>query len=210
MKVVIVSGGNPPPEKILLEQLEEADLIIGVDKGCDVLIEHEIIPHYILGDFDSATKDITILINKGAEKIVFPAEKDETDSALAVNLSIEKGATKIVGLGMTGTRYDHTLANFGLLKKALEKNIGMQIIDGNNTIFLTKKPMKLYGKKGDTISFQAYDEKVKNLSISHAKYLLEDYDLNIGDSRTVSNEFVESYMDIKFDKGTLMVIYAKD
>ena len=121
-----------------------------------------------------------------------------------------KGRHILFGLGMTGTRYDHTLANFGLLKLALDLNIKMEIIDENNKIFLVNKSTRLYRDEKEIISFQAYTDEVKNFCIKNAKYNLDNYTLKIGDSRTVSNEFVEEYIDISFSEGIVMVMYAND
>ena len=210
MKVVIVSGGNPPPENLLLSQIENADIIIGADSGCDTLIKYNITPTYIIGDFDSNQSDLSILLKKGAKKYIFEKEKDKTDSELAFELAKKDGVKEIIGLGMTGTRYDHTLANFGLLKIALDHNIIMQIIDENNKIFLTSKSMELIGQPGDIISFQSYTNEVTDFCIKNAKYELNKYNMKIGDSRTVSNEFVETSIEISFSSGIVMVIYSKD
>ena len=35
-------------------KFKDSNLLIGVDKGCDILRQYEIKPDYILGDFDSA------------------------------------------------------------------------------------------------------------------------------------------------------------
>ena len=96
MKIVIVSGGTPPPENLLYSHIKDANIIIGTDKGCDTLIKYNIAPKYIIGDFDSAKEDFEILIKKGAQKYNFPPEKDETDSNLAFNLAVNEGATHIV------------------------------------------------------------------------------------------------------------------
>ena len=104
------------------------------------------------------------------EKIKYKKEKDFTDTEIAFNLAVEKGAKEIVLLGGTGTRYDHSLSNLGLMLKALKMSIILKIIDDNNIIFLTDKSMILKGNKGDTISFHAYCECVKNLNICGSKY----------------------------------------
>ena len=94
--------------------------------------------------------------------------------------------------------------------KALKMSIILKIIDDNNIIFLTDKSMILKGNKGDTISFHAYCECVKNLNICGSKYDLINYDLCLGDGLTTSNEFIGNDIKITFDSGILMVLYTKD
>ncbi|EEH98184.1 thiamine pyrophosphokinase [Clostridium sp. 7_2_43FAA] len=211
MKAIIVSGGEAPSKQLLLNEIKNSNLIIGADKGCEVLYNYNISPNYILGDFDSADKDIIKAMEvSGCEKIKYKKEKDFTDTEIAFNLAVEKGAKEIVLLGGTGTRYDHSLSNLGLMLKALKMSIILKIIDDNNIIFLTDKSMILKGNKGDTISFHAYCECVKNLNICGSKYDLINYDLCLGDGLTTSNEFIGNDIKITFDSGILMVLYTKD
>ena len=211
MKAVIISGGKSPSKDILLEAVKDADIIIGADKGCEILHEYSISPDYILGDFDSANIEvINSMEASGVEKITFKKEKDLTDTEIAFELAIEKGANKILLLGVTGTRYDHSLSNIGLMLKGLKKEVYVEIVDDNNKIFLTDKNILLKGSKGDIVSFHAYSEIVKSLTISGAKYELFNYDLSLGDGLTTSNEFVGRDIKVTFDSGILMVIYTRD
>lgn len=211
MKAVIISGGKEPSKDILFKVIKDANLIIGADKGCEVLYKYNITPDYILGDFDSADANIiNELEAKAGKKIKFKREKDYTDTEIAYNLAVEKGASEIILLGATGTRYDHSLSNFGLMLRGLKKSIKVKVIDDNNYIFLTDKSMSLYGNKGDTISFHAYCNEVENFTIVGAKYALDKYTLRLGDSLTTSNEFIEDKIKISFDSGIVMVIYTKD
>lgn len=211
MKTLIVSGGKEPSKELLLNEVKDSKLIIGADKGCEVLHRYDIIPNYILGDFDSANIDIINLMESlGCKKLKFKKEKDFTDTEIAVDLAIENGASKIILLGATGTRYDHSLSNIGLMLKGLKNSIDIEIIDDNNKMFLTNKNMILEGNSGDIISFHAYSNLVKNFTIKGAKYELKNYDLNLGDGITTSNEFVKNNIVISFDSGIVLVLYTKD
>ena len=211
MKVVIISGGKEPSKNLLFKEIKDANIIIGADKGCEVLYKYDITPDYILGDFDSANKEIINLIeSKAKEKIKYNSEKDYTDTEIAYNLAVEKGANEIVLLGATGTRYDHSLSNLGLMLRGLRKSIKVKVIDDNNFIFLTDKPILLKGRKGNTISFHAYCDEVKNFNIIGAKYELNNFNLKLGDSITTSNEFLDKDIRITFDTGIIMVLYTND
>ena len=58
-RIVIVSGGKLE-EKVCLPLLEgqEEGYVIGVDKGVEFLYNHQIMPDYIVGDFDSVKQEI--------------------------------------------------------------------------------------------------------------------------------------------------------
>lgn len=211
MKALIVSGGRAPSEELLLGCVSYSDIIIGADRGCEALLKHNVVPTYILGDFDSASKDtIYKLEEMGISKFKYKKEKDYTDTELAFKLALDKGATEITMLGVTGSRYDHTIGNIGLLLKALELEVRAEIIDDNNKIYLINRNTKFTGELGDIISFQAYFKTVKGLSIKGAKYELSNYDLKIGESITTSNEFLDKEIEVCFEEGILMVLRTKD
>ena len=47
------------------------------------------------------------------------------------------------------------------------------------------------------VSFLAYNNRIEEFSIRNAKYLLDKYSLEIGDSRTVSNEFIDDEIALR-------------
>lgn len=211
MKAVIVSGGKAPSKELLFNEIKNANIIIGADKGCETLYKFNISPDYILGDFDSIDIDIIDKINiEENKKLRFKKEKDFTDTEIAFNLAVENKADEIILLGVTGTRYDHSLSNIGLLLKGLNLNIDVKIKDDNNTIFLINKNSTLKGNKGQIISFYAYCNIVRNLTLKGCKYNLENYDLKLGDGLITSNEFLSDYINVEFNEGNLLVIYSND
>ncbi|SHH41480.1 thiamine pyrophosphokinase [Clostridium collagenovorans DSM 3089] len=211
MKVLIVTGGSKPNDKLLLQKYEEAELVIAADSGCNVLYENALMPNIILGDFDSVDKNILEEIKKSKIEVkVYNPEKDYTDTELAVYKAIELGARQITMLGATGSRLDHVMANIGLLNLLLDKGIKASIIDSNNEIFIINKDTVLQGVFGQTFSLQAYEGVVKNLTIKNAKYELKDYDLKVGSPLTVSNEFLHGNVEINFESGKLIVFYTQD
>ena len=60
------------------------------------------------------------------------------------------------------------------------------------------------------VSFLAYNSKVEEFSIKGAKYNLDKYTLEIGDSRTVSNEFITDEISLELSNGSILVVYSKD
>ncbi|WMJ82091.1 thiamine diphosphokinase [Clostridium sp. MB40-C1] len=211
MKVVIISGGDPPSYSLISKELKEASYLICADSGANCLREYNISPDILMGDFDSIDEEVlNYFTNKGCEIIKYNPEKDYTDTEIAVNKAIELGCDEIVFLGCTGTRVDHVLGNLGMLLKCLRKNITSYIKDNNNIITITDKPIALYGEEGKTFSLAAYYNNVHNLTIIGAKYPLNKFYLEVGSPITISNEFLDEEVKISFDKGILLVIYSKD
>ena len=188
--------------------------VIAGDRGLEALYQLKIIPNHVVGDFDSVSPEILEFYKK-QPKIIFHtynAEKDNTDTDIALKLAIQMKSSEITILGALGKRMDHALANIHILKDALEANIPCQIIDGYNRIYLinaekTLEKDKVYGKY---ISLIPLTSTVEGLTLKGFKYPLNKYNLPIGISLGISNEIIEDIAHIEMEKGILIVIESKD
>lgn len=211
MNAAIVSGGTMPSERLLKKYLEKVDFLIAADKGSEYLYSYNIIPDLLLGDFDSANKEILDKVKLDAKEVIeFPPEKDYTDTEIAIIEAIKRGAGKIYLFGATGSRMDHTLGNIGLLLTTKRKGAVLEIIDDNNKLYLAHNKMTLFGNYGENISFHALSDKVVNLRIKGAKYNLESYDMSLLDPRAICNEFMHTPIEISFDEGELLILHSID
>ena len=212
MNCLIVAGGVKPKDEVIKYYSKKCELIIGVDKGCNYLFEAKVKPQYIVGDFDSSNLDIIDeIVKQGVVKYKYQCEKNFTDSEEAFELAISKGAKIIEFLGATGDRFDHTLGNLGLLLKALKSGVYAEIVDDRNRMFLINRNTVI--KRDDKykyVSFLAYNNRIEEFSIRNAKYLLDKYSLEIGDSRTVSNEFIDDEIALELSNGSILVVYSID
>lgn len=211
MKVVIISGGQPPSFDVIKKELIDSSFLICADSGANCLFKYKIVPHYLLGDFDSINPEVLeFFLDKDCKTYRYPKEKDFTDTEIALNKAIELGAEEVVFLGCTGSRLDHTFGNIGLLLKCIKLKIKAFLIDDNNIIFMTNESVVLEGEKGKTFSLLAYGSDVKALTLKGVKYELKDYELKVGDPLTLSNEFIMDKAEVNFDAGNLLVLYSKD
>jgi len=212
MKIVIVSGGDPPSYELIREELKDSSFLICADSGGECLYRYNIIPNFLMGDFDSISREVLEFFRAQENCIIdtYPKDKDFTDTELVLNKAVDLGAKEIVFLGCTGTRIDHLMGNIGMILKCLKLNIKAYIKDNNNSIEITDKPIRLKKEKGTIFSLQAYCDKVKDLNIKGAKFELKHYELALGDPRTISNEFLNKDVNIDFKSGTLLIFYSKD
>lgn len=211
MKVIILSGGNPPSKELLTKEMADGAFLIGADSGANCLFLYNIKPDLLVGDFDSIDKKVLDHFKKSNCNIdTYPTEKDFTDTEIAVEKALSMKPNKIVLMGCTGSRVDHMLGNIGMLKKCLENGVDACIVDENNYIRLTDTSTSLKGTVGRIFSLQSYGDEIIGLTIEGAKYPLNDYNLKIGQSITISNEFILTQVKIKFKSGTLMIILSKD
>ena len=212
IKTLIVSGGTVE-DNILTNFKEKFDYIIASDRGLEALDKYNIIPNYIIGDFDSIDKKILdkYVNNKNIAIKELNPEKDYTDTHMALKLAIELKSTSITIVGAIGTRLDHTIANVHILKETLDNNIQCKIVDSRNEIQLINNRTIL--KLNDNykyISLIPFTTEVKGVTLKGFKYNLEEADLEIGHSIGVSNEQIEEYAEIDLKEGILILIKSKD
>lgn len=192
------------------------DLIIAVDGGLEALKPLGLIPHAIVGDFDTVCQE-TFLEYHNLPNItwnVHHPEKDETDTELAVQTALSMGADSIAILGGTGGRMDHLLGNLHLLDTCLAKGVFAYLIDAQNKVYLLKEG-KIFKKQelfGTYISFIPLTEIVKGITLTGFKYPLEQKDIAIGKDAglCISNELVMDWGQITFTSGILICMESQD
>ncbi|GBF12198.1 thiamine diphosphokinase [Tepidibacillus infernus] len=211
-EVMIVTGGLLTES--ILPFIKKSAIVIGVDRGAEWLIIHGIVPDYIVGDFDSVdTSFFEKVKTQYADRIhQSPAEKDETDTELAVQLALTLNIKRITLLGGIGTRLDHVIANIHVLLQAAEKNVEAVMIGGNNRIqILLPGQRKIIDKSKYTyVSLIPFSDQVEGLTISGFKYPLQNAVMKLGIPYGISNELVEEKGTISILKGILLIIESKD
>lgn len=215
MNCLIVTGGNVDLDLLNNYYNTNKDLlIIAVDKGLESLYKLNIIPHHIVGDLDSVSREILEHYKKvsNIEIHKYNPEKDYTDTDIALKLAIALNVSSITIIGATGTRIDHILANIHILTYALDNQIPCYILDTNNKIYLTDNSIilnknEIYSKY---ISLIPLTTSVEGLTLKGFKYPLENYCLTIGKSLGISNEIIENTATISLKYGILILIESKD
>ncbi|MGN0337785.1 MAG: thiamine diphosphokinase [Lachnospiraceae bacterium] len=214
-RVLIVSGGSID-DAFVLDLLEKNgyETVIACDSGMEFFRRNGLYPDLILGDFDSADRN-TVDYFKEQTKVrleQFPAQKDWTDTELAVRRGLELEPEHMDLVGATGTRLDHVLGNLQLLALGLEAGVQIFLMDAHNRIRLADRPLKLTKSEqyGDFISLIPYGGEVSGLTLKGMKYPLDGATLRQDVSLGISNEIVDDEALIFFTEGKLYVIETKD
>jgi len=211
MTGLIICSGSIVDYTYILKYFEKSDFIICADGGAQHLKKLGILPHVLVGDFDSISEsDFDSLIKSGVEVIKFPAQKDTTDTELAVQLAIERGCEEVILLGATGTRLDHTMANVFLLRILLEAGKKGILADEHNEIEMINKNISLVREKDINISLVPVGGRVTGVTTEGLYYPLKDATLEFGTTWGVSNEFSEDMAGVTIKEGLLLVIKSKD
>ena len=208
MKAFIYTGGEILPENIT-ERPAEGDLVIAADCGLQNALRMGVAPTVVLGDFDSLPKGVEI--PEEAEILQVPAEKDETDTQLAVSLAISRGAREIVIIGGIGGRLDHTLSNLAILEDLDRRMIhGLMVSGYNRARFLRNNSTLIPGSGYRYLALIAADPKVKGVSAEGVKYPLKKATLERCNQYAVSNEIVGNCALIDVRRGGAWIVESKD
>ena len=195
---------------------EHFDKVIAVDGGLEAAKKLEIIPDYIVGDFDTVSQEILEEYQKYPH-IVWEQhrpEKNETDTELARSLGLTLGCGKMVFLGATGGRLDHMLGNLHTLYACLECGVEAYLVDAQNKICLLDQGKTFFKEKlwGKYVSFLPYTEEVKAITLTGFKYPLQKKTIKRGKEPglCISNEVEQDWAQIEFEEGILICIESED
>ncbi|KEC56470.1 thiamine diphosphokinase [Bartonella koehlerae] len=167
--------------------------VIAADGGMRHAEALNVVPELWLGDFDSSQQ---ALKSKYADvpREVFPPDKDMTDSALACERALQKGAEKLILCGaFGGERNDHSLSHMTQALVMEEKGISVLLTSGCEEGWpLLPKPFSCDLPDGSLFSIIGFSD-LKGLTISGAKWSLCDKNVSFGSSLTLSNRICGTF-----------------
>lgn len=217
MKTVVICAGGPAAEVADLDSFKTNGdvLFIGADRGAMYLLQHGIVPDVAVGDFDSlSNEEFTVLSNQVSELDVAPAEKDETDTDLALQYAVGLQPQHILLTGATGGRLDHFMAALNSLSRfqqdhpdihfmLLNKWNEMRLLTPGKTV-LEKKQCLPY------VSFFAFQGPIEQVTLTGMKYNVDNEIIEIGNSRFTSNEVLSEQGSISFSSGICLLVRSSD
>lgn len=206
MRAFIYTGGAVFPDNIT-EHPKGNDLCIAADSGFHNAKKCGDRVDILVGDLDSIG---SYKLDKKTELLQVPAEKDVTDTQLAVETAIERGATELVIIGGFGGRADHMMSNLAILEDLSNRGIYAVMLDGQNRARFLRSTSTLIPRSGyKYVSLLAVDPVVKGVSVEGCKYPLKKAKLTRPFQYAVSNEIQGNCALISVRKGAIYVIESK-
>ena len=200
----IFGAGDLYDEQI---SVDDNSFIIAADGGSYHTKRLNICPDILLGDFDSSDKP-----QSGDNCIVYPKEKDLTDTHIALQYAFNLGFKRFKLYGcLGGTRIEHTFANIQSAMHFSKLGCDITIYADKQELFFTstiqgRKTIFYDKNRCGYISLFALGQEVKALTIRGLKYELTTYTLAPDNPLCISNEFINSESEISFDSGTLLIV----
>jgi thiamine pyrophosphokinase len=169
--------------------------------------------HVVVGDADSLDPaQAERLRAAGAEVIIHPAAKDESDTELALNEALNRGAMRVVIVGaFGGRRLEHTLANALLLSSEPLRGRDVCMADGASTLRVMHdgESREISGAPGDYVSLLPLTLHVSGVTTVGLRYPLAGALLEQGPARGLSNELVSTNATVQIGQGRLAVVHTR-
>jgi thiamine pyrophosphokinase len=147
-EVVILANGDFPTHAVPLSLLENAKHIVACDGAIANLVEHHV--HHqdvvVVGDGDSVPDALR-------DRLIQIDEQEDNDLTKATRYCLSKGLRRIVYLGTTGKREDHTLGNISLMARyAQEMGVEPLLATDYGWFVVAKGEAAFDGFKGQQVS----------------------------------------------------------
>ena len=196
--IIFCAGGF---EK-LARPIDASDYILAADGGLAHVQKLGLKPHGIIGDFDSLG-----YIPQDAQ--VFPVEKDDTDSMLAVKKGLELGYRRFEIYGaLDGDRLDHTIANLQTLTYlSRHGSVGYLVGLTYMVTTLQKGALRFSKEAVGILSIFCLGAKAEGVCLKNLKYNLENGTITGDFPLGVSNHFTGEEAFVSVRDGILTILY---
>ena len=201
--IIIANGDQPSKQNINYLLKNGVETIIAADGGANSCFKLGIVPHYIIGDFDSINPKV-LSYYKGKSVLIKQSRQNDTDVEKALKYVIKKKFETVYLLGGTGDRLDHSICNLGIVIKFFLK-IRIIIIHGKTVLFPYADNVKLKSTPNETVSLYAFNSNTR-ITSSGLKYPLRDVSLPFGEKESTSNIVLLDNFELKISGGIVFVI----
>ena len=199
MVALIISGGDYSPLPDL-----SYDYVIACDRGYLHARRMDIRPDLILGDFDSApVPNADIPVER------HPAQKDDTDTMLAVKKALETGCQEVMIACAFGGRLDHTLANIQAAAYAADHGASARLCGTGSEAWVFRNRTICFPRKPG-FSFSVFSiTDTSSVTITGAEYACTDLLIRNTFPIGISNEWKADRITVTGNHGIIMVMESR-
>lgn len=182
--------------------------LIAADGGLYLTQALKLKADILIGDFDTISyEDLENCRNSGTTVLPFPADKDSSDTELAILKAASLGATRITLIGVLGGQWDHTITNL-LAPLALCHQLGIwaRILQSTASVYyLTRGVFELRLPLGTRVSLAPLSETVEGVTLRGLAYPLLNEKILRNQSRTLGNYTIDAKTLASIDQGEALL-----
>ena len=189
-KAIVFTGGGGPD--FLPSDLQgQGDYLIAADSGYDKAKALGYSVDYVIGDFDS-TQFVEEALALNHER--YPAEKDHSDTYLAIEKALKHSDEGYVLVGGGGYRLDHLLQTYSLFSHFGPPKLWFTRYETNILVSSYKRFENV--SKGMTVSlYPATLEGVATVEARDLKWPLVSYPMSFS-SFSLSNTCIQAHLEV--------------
>jgi len=203
-KCLIIANGDLP-KKSDINRLKKIGFssIFCADGGANSAYKLNIIPNYIIGDFDSI-KDEVLNYYEGKSNLIRYTGQNDTDVEKVIKFVIKKGFKKVVLLGAAGNRVDHSFCNLSIILKYSDK-INAFLMHRKSFVSVETGNIEIVTTPNEIISLYGFDDKT-SIKSSGLKYPLNKISLPFGKKESTSNVAIGNKVKLNIINGKIFII----
>lgn len=201
---LIFIGGDAPDGRVR-HHLPAPDTVVAADSGWAHAVALGYAPNVLVGDFDSISPEHLAQARSSTDVVEFSADKDLTDTEIALNEARSRGCEVVTVVSGGGDRLDHVLAMVHSLAASharVNAFIGatrLEFASPRNRVALEVNP-------GSTMSLVPIGGDAVGVSTNGLKWSLNADTLRAGESRGVSNVAVADMISVSVTDGVVAVL----
>ncbi len=208
-ETVIVVTGAEPLDPTVVASLPAHGIVIAADGALDHALSAGLTPAGLVGDLDSVSVAGLEWAEAHATIERHPADKNETDTELALAMAADLNPARLILVSGGGDRLDHTFAAIGALgHPGLTSVPVIEAWWGTQHIRVLHGPGRLSFDviPGTTISLLAMHGRCKGVSIAGVKWPLDAARLTPLVGHGVSNVAIGERIDITVSEGVVTIM----
>jgi thiamine pyrophosphokinase len=187
--LLVIVGGGAVDADLLRDLYVSGGHLVAADGGADQIAAAGLTPEAIIGDFDSLSNPDTWL---GRTRLLRIAEQDTTDFEKAL---YSTSAHVTIALGMTGKRFDHTLAALDAVARYARVRV-IILVDEEDLAMALSGSFRFEVEEGERVSVHPL-LPIKFRRSFGLKYPLDGLRLAPGERTGTSNQAVDGAFSIE-------------
>jgi thiamine pyrophosphokinase len=183
-------------------------VVLCADGGADTAYGYGVVPHAGIGDLDSLSSDARAKVSP-EYLVCIDADNTGTDVQKVLSYAVDLGVREAKMVGFTGGRTDHWLWNLSMLK-LFGDAMSLCVVDDHCEVRLVRERVKIHAQIGQKISLTPLGGEAVGITTRGLKFALNGEALALGVRDGISNEVVGSTVEIRVERGDLLVVVQRE
>lgn len=209
--IVLILAAGAGHVRLARARARRAAWIVAANGGLRLARRAGLRVNAFVGDGDSLGRRERARLARAPFPVAWhPRDKDETDLELALELALAQKPRAIEVVGGWGGRADQTLSNLFLLERAVRQGVKASLWTARERLLVLRPGAHVLAgaRPGQRVSLVPLSARVEGLRTWGLRFPLEEEPLERAAGRGISNEVIAPPVEVRFARGTLVVVQA--